>query len=332
MTFTESMLNDYAQPLSTTEDQHCKNAIRMVSTALQKLGFSSERSEISPLYSDTYAYAIRMKSADGYRRIKLFVQGSYANNTNVRTKSDVDIAVIQEEVFRTEYRGATSIFPQKDEDYRFSIVPRATKSFKDEVQDCLEAVFGRDVERKDKSIKVHGNTYRKDADTVPCLRYRDYRKDYNKDPENYIGGIVIYSDAGETIINYPEQHIENGREKNRNTNHHYKKMVRIIKKMRYLMIESGNAYYTSAAEGVSSFVLESLLWNIEDHWYLCNCTAYSKVYAFNQLIALLKSKKDSFGVYKEANGIKPLCPDSGAQTKLCAFIDALDSFYSYTYE
>ena len=40
----------------------------------------------------------------------------------------------------------------------------------------LEHKFGSDVERKNKSIKIHGNTYRKDADSVPCRRYRDYRK------------------------------------------------------------------------------------------------------------------------------------------------------------
>ncbi len=329
MKFTETMLNGYAQPLSETENQQCKNAIRMVSSALQELGFTSEEDEIRPLYPDTYAYAIRMKSTGGHRKIKLFVQGSYANNTNVRTKSDVDIAVIQEEVFRTEYREASSPHPQKDEDYGFSTVPRAAKSFKDEVQECLESTFGKDVERKNKSIKVHGNTYRKDADTVPSRRYRDYRKDYHKDPENYIGGIVIYSDEGETIINFPEQHIENGRAKNNNTNYHYKKMVRIIKKMRYLMEESTNTHYSSAAKGVSSFMLESLLWNVDDQWYITNCSTYRKVFAFSQLISLLKTRKSSFASYKEANGIKPLCANADSQRKLCAFIDQLDSFYEY---
>ena len=29
------------------------------------------------------------------------------------------------------------------------------------------------------------------------------------DPNNFIGGITIYSDKGERIINYPEQHINN---------------------------------------------------------------------------------------------------------------------------
>lgn len=329
MKFTETMLDSYSQPLSAKEDQLCQNAIRMVSDTLKRLGFTDDGKAISPLYSDTYAYSIHLRSTSGYRKIKLFVQGSYANNTNVQGQSDVDIAVVQEEVFTTEYRSASSAYPQSDADYNFTAAAIPAKTFKDEVQECLEYKFGSDVERKNKSIKVHGNVYRKDADTVPCQRYRDYRKDYSKNPENYVGGIVIIPDHGSRIINYPEQHIANGRSKNIATHLHYKQMVRIMKKMRYLMEESYHKPYVSAAKGVSSFMLESLLWNIEDKWYLDNCETYRKVYAFQRMINLLKDSKGSFRVYKEANGIKPLCEDDVAYTNLCTFIDQLSLFYDY---
>ena len=328
MKFTESMLDSYSQPLSATEDQHCKNAIRMVSDSLKRLGFTDDGKDVSLLYPDTYAYALQLRSTTGSRNIKLFVQGSYANNTNVRTQSDVDIAVIQEEVFITEYRSAGTIYPQADADYGFISVPAPSKTFKDEVQECLINKFGSDVERKNKSIKVHGNTYRKDADTVPCKRYRDYRNDYSKNASNYVGGIVIVPDKGAQIINYPEQHIANGRSKNVSTHHHYKKMVRIMKKMRYLMEESNYSPYVTAASGVSSFMLESLLWNVEDQWYLENCI-YRKVFAFKLLLTHLVNAKGSFKDYKEANGIKPLCETDEAYKNLCVFIDTLSSFYDY---
>ncbi len=165
----------------------------MVRDALKPLGFTDDGKDIRTLYSDTYAYSLELRSLTGSRRVKLFVQGSYANNTNVKTQSDVDIAVVQEEVFRTHYR-TSQYYPQSDADYGFTTAPTASKSFKDEVQECLEQKFGSDVERKNKSIKVHGNTYRKDADTVPSLRYRDYSGDYRKDASNYVGGIVIFPD------------------------------------------------------------------------------------------------------------------------------------------
>ena len=256
----------------------------MVADALKTLGFTDDNAAITPLYTDTFAYSLQMRRSSDSRNIKLFVQGSYANNTNVRTESDVDVAVIQEETFLPEYR-KDSVYPQSGADYGFTPAPAAAKTFKDEVQEALKCKFGTDVERKNKSIKVHGNTYRKDADTVPCRRYRDYRQDYRRDVSNFVGGVVIYPDNGGMIINYPEQHIANGRKKNSDTNHHYKKMVRIMKKMRYLMEDSYITAYSSAAKNVSSFMLESLLWNIEDSWYLKYCGAYRKVFAFSQLIA-----------------------------------------------
>ena len=83
-------------------------------------------------------------------------------------------------------------------------------------------------------------------------------------------------------------------------------MVRIMKKMRYLMEDSYNTAYSSAAKNVSSFMLESLLWNIEDSWYLTYCGTYRKVYAFSRLIATLQNRKNDFWGYKEANGIQEL--------------------------
>ena len=305
MKFTESMLTNYSQPLSATEDGQCKNAIRMVADALKTLGFTDDNAAITPLYTDTFAYSLQMRRSSDSRNIKLFVQGSYANNTNVRTESDVDVAVIQEETFLPEYR-KNSVYPQSGADYGFTPAPAAAKTFKDEVQEALKCKFGTDVERKNKSIKVHGNTYRKDADTVPCRRYRDYRQDYRRDASNFVGGVVIYPDNGGMIINYPEQHIANGRKK-----------------------DSYITAYSSAAKNVSSFMLESLLWNIEDSWYLKYCGAYRKVFAFSQLIATLQNRKNDFWGYKEANGIKELCPKPSDYTNLCNFIDQLASFYEY---
>ena len=325
MKFTESMLTNYSQPLSATEDGQCKNAIRMVADALKTLGFTDDNAAITPLYTDTFAYSLRMRRSSDSRNIKLFVQGSYANNTNVRTESDVDVAVIQEETFLPEYR-KDSVYPQSGADYGFTPAPAAAKTFKDEVQEALKCKFGTDVERKNKSIKVHGNTYRKDADTVPCRRYRDYRQDYRRDASNFVGGVVIYPDNGGMIINYPEQHIASGRKKNNDTNHHYKKMVRIMKKMRYLMEDSYITAYSSAAKNVSSFMLESLLWNIEDSWYRTYCGTYRKVYAFSQLIATLQNRKNDFWGYKEANGIKELCPKPSDYTNLCNFIGSVGFF------
>lgn len=322
MKFTENDLKLYAAPLSETENQKCLNAIGMVRDALKNLGFTDDGKNIRKLYDDTYAYSLDMRSISGDRKVHLFIQGSYANNTNVRTQSDVDIAVVQEEIFTTEYRPSASLYPQSDSDYGFTVAPAAEKTFKDEVQECLEYKFGSDVERKNKSIKIHGNTYRKDADSVPCRRYRDYRRDYQKDANNYIPGVVITPDHGSIIINYPEQHIANGRKKNNDTNRYYKKMVRIIKKMRYLMCEYGY----EEAEQVSSFGLESLLWNLPNSLFI-KCTIYR--YTFGGIVNYLYNHKEELEYYKEANGIKILCPTLKDIMNYKNFIDGLYEFYEY---
>ena len=61
MKFTESMLTNYSQPLSATEDGQCKNAIRMVADALKTLGFTDDNAAITPLYTDTFAYSLRIR-------------------------------------------------------------------------------------------------------------------------------------------------------------------------------------------------------------------------------------------------------------------------------
>ena len=319
--FRESDLKLYAAPLSESENQLCLNAITMVRDALKNIGMTDDNNPIKKEYENTNSYSVSMKNESTGKSIKIFLQGSYANNTNVRNESDVDIVIVEEDTFRTEYR-TNSIYKQSHENYDFSVAESTPQSFKDEVQACLVFSFGRDVERKNKSIKIHGNYYRKDADTVPCRRYRDYRNDYENNVENYIGGIVIYPDDGGEIINYPEQHLHNGVIKNNNTNFYYKKMVRIIKKMRYLMEEQG----IQSSQLVSSFGLESLLWNIPNEIFKKH-SIYR--YLFSKVVDYLFENKDELSSYKEANGIKPLCPLAVDVDNYIKFIDDLHAFYEY---
>jgi len=324
MKFTEKMLQDYSAPLSKTEDEKCKNVIGMIRDALKGLGFSDGGRSISPLFEDTYAYNLELNTPDYDKKVKILIQGSYANNTNVKGKSDVDVAVILESTFRVKYRSDSSSYPQHDADYGFGTSTYTVKQFKDDVEVCLKKKFGSDyVERHNKSIKIIGNSYHNQADTVPCQRYKDYSGDFRKDSSNYIGGIAVYPDNGGMIINYPEQHIHNGAIKNTTTGHRYKKQVRIMKKMRYLMSD----YRYQEAEKVSSFGLESLLWNIPDEVY----ERYSLLgFNFDEVLNYLGNHDISN--YKEANGIKPLFERQIDKQNYISFLIALRRFFEYDYE
>lgn len=318
MKFTEENLKDYATPLSETEDMKCKNAINMVRDALKELGFSDDGRGIQLLFEGTSSYSLNLRSNQGNREVKIFVQGSYANNTNVRQNSDVDVAVILESTFIPKYRpGITGV------NYGFGSSSDNIKVFKDDVQSALEKKFGKDkVERKDKSIKVSGNKYRVDADTVPATRYRDYSNDYLINESNYLSAIYIVCDSGKVIINYPEQHIINGKKKNIDTSYYYKKMVRIIKKIRYIMLDYGLA----SANNVSSFGLESLLWNIPNDIFK---KYHIYKYQFDEIVKYLVSNEHNFSNYKEANGIKPLFEDETKIEYYKKFIHDLKKFYQY---
>ena len=257
MKFTEEQLKRYAAPLSETENEKCLHAIKEIRDALKKLGYSSDTDIVLPLESDTYAYSTTLKKAYSTEEIQIFIQGSYANNTCVRGESDVDIAIIRRDMY--EYAFGKTFVPYV-ENFKKKM---EGKIFKDNVEMVLRSEFSSSVHRKNKSIKVDGNTYRKQADTVPSFAMRYYSKSEESNFSDYIEGITIYADDGEIINNFPKQHITNGKAKNVRTNHYYKKMVRIMKKMRYEM----EKHYYSSASKVSSFGLESLLWNLPDELF-----------------------------------------------------------------
>lgn len=319
MKYTEKQLNRMASPISQSEDEKCKNAIRMVRDAMKNLNYTDDGKEIRSYVADTYSYVLDLRQKYTDKKITLLVQGSYANKTNISTESDVDVAVILESTFMPKYRSGIT-----GSNYGFIDGTFSVSELKDEVQEALNKHFRyQGIERHDKCIKVIGNTYRVDADVVPAYRFRDYSDDYNYDAENYVGGIEIRPDSGGRIINYPEQHIKLGIAKNKITKYNFKKCVRIIKNMREDMGERG---YMIPSK-ISSFGLESLLWNVEVPAY----TKYPSIlrYTFDEVVSFLKKDFSNFGTYTEVNGIKPLFSDGATQNVYQKFIGDLYNFYEY---
>lgn len=322
MFFSEEQFKKFSAPLSKTEDEKCKNAIREVRDALRQLGFVENRQGITRMIEDSSAYQIRMQNDGTGERVTIFLQGSYANNTNIKAESDVDVAVVREDRFNTLYR-ITQPSPQSNSTFGIVDLDPESPSFKDRVQRCLEDSFPGQVKRHNKSIKVSGNTYRKDADTVPAYRYRNYTSNYSDSADDYIGGIKINPDRGDAIVNYPEQHISEGRKKNVATKHSYKRQVRIMKSVCKEMAEVG---YLSAQQ-MSSFGLESLTWNIPDEVF----NRYTTLkFIFDEVVKYLVAHSQSFENYKEANGIKTLCKNNEELQNVKQFVIDLSAFFEYT--
>ncbi|BFK23792.1 nucleotidyltransferase [Massilimicrobiota timonensis] len=228
--FSEETLKSWYKPASETEDTKINNVINMIKKAIQ--------------------------SSDEFDSLKyeIFVQGSYGNNTNVRVNSDVDVNVMLTSTFFTCYPEG-----KNDADYSFSEGTISYSDYKERVIRALKKKFGADsISLGNKSVKISSNSYRVNADCVISMQYRNYNVINSTNPNNYVEGIKYFANDGKTVINYPKEHIENGNSKNVATNHQYKKLVRIFKRVRNKMSEEG----LIEKDKITSFLVECLVWNI----------------------------------------------------------------------
>lgn len=225
---SEDQLKIWASSPSETEEDKCRNAVYRVTTAINR-AYGSD--------------------------VSIFLQGSYKNRTNVRKDSDVDIVVRHNRY----YFGDTTSLTEEDKK-AFNEIPNSSftfADFKNGVQSVMEQEFGSsEVERKNKCIRVNGSSYRVNADVIPCFLHKRLITTTSASVE----GIEFLSDYDGKIHSFPEQHYDNGVQKNKLTTGSYKGIVRILKNARNLLIDEG----TIAKDAISSHFLECLVWNVPD--------------------------------------------------------------------
>jgi hypothetical protein len=179
----------------------------------------------------------------------IYAKGSYANNTNVRADSDVDIAVQCHEAMY--YQEATLGLAASGNSYEGIWTPSKLRY---ELQSALQKKFPEQVDSKGSTaFRIHSSTARVDADVVPCFDYRYYMA-----TGAVRDGAKVFKKDGTSFINYPQQQLDNGRAKNARTNKRYKKAVRIMKRVENAM---------AAAElhrEVPSFFVECLVYDCPD--------------------------------------------------------------------
>lgn len=230
MNISEDTFSAWAQGPSKSEIERCENA----ETAVRKaVAADADLSKLD---------------------LTVFAQGSYKARTNVRQDSDVDVCVRYNGGFYDDYpEGKTRAdFGNLDGSLAFS-------DFKNVVGRALNKYFGSDaVARGKKAFDVHANTYRIDADVVPAYEYRYYTGRVNSDgTHHYHSGIAFYADENGRIVNWPKQTYVNGVSRNDDTGRRYKRIIRILKRLRNKMQEDK----IPEASNIASFLIESLVWN-----------------------------------------------------------------------
>ena len=180
--------------------------------------------------------------------LRVYAKGSYANNTNVRSDSDVDVAVECTEVQYWEESVKGNHTPGRS--YEGIWTPAKLRA---ELLSALKAKFPGQVDASGSTaIQINSNSARVDADVVPCFSYRYYLKSETRD------GTKIFKTDGSSIVNYPAQQMENGTAKNKRTGYAYKKGVRLLKRIENAMAEDGTF------RELPSFFMECLAYNCPD--------------------------------------------------------------------
>ncbi len=273
--FTEEQLNLMCRPASDSEENKLENAESILRKALS-----------ASMIVESSKYEI-------------FGQGSYANNTNIRLNSDIDINVCYTDAFYyrvPEGKTGSDYGHNNPVDYSF-------KFFKDDIERMLVEYYGRsEVVRKNKCITIKGNTNRIQIDVVPTWKFRRYDNENNR---NYVEGVVLYADNNQytQITNYPKQHLKNGVEKNAETLKRFKRLTRIFKNVRVKM--DNENYYKN--ENITSFLLECLVYNVPTVTYNNN----KNICVWNDILKdaicyLWNSTKEESDVYKNWGEVSEL--------------------------
>ncbi|MGB7582890.1 MAG: nucleotidyltransferase [Sedimentisphaerales bacterium] len=227
----EDKFRDWAKPPGRTEQDRCDNAASAIRNAIKASDKLRERN------------------------ITIFAQGSYRNNTNVRKNSDVDIGILCTDTFfcnplpEGRTRENLKIY---DATYQY-------EQYKNEVEEALVNYFGRYVvKRGNKAFDIHETSYHVEADVAAFFEHRRYFAD-----GTYLKGVELRTDKEDRrVINWPEQHYNNGTKKNADTGTRFKSIVRVLKSLSGEMTGAG-----IPAGDIPGYLIECLVWNVPNNQF-----------------------------------------------------------------
>lgn len=197
--------------------------------------------------------AIREHAAFNNCSLKVYAKGSYANNTNVRADSDVDIAVECTDVIYYDVAPYAKAPPSAPYDGIWT-----PEKLRTELVAAMKAKFPGYVDTTGAvAIQINSSSARVDADVVPCFSYHYYMP-FDECRE----GTKVFKKDGSSIVNYPAQQYEKGVAKNIATNYAYKRCARLLKRLENDMANKG------VYKELPSFLMECLAYNCPDRLFM----------------------------------------------------------------
>lgn len=196
---------------------------------------------------------------------EVFLQGSYGNDTNIYSESDVDIVIRLDSTFHHDLQKLPA-----DQAANFqAALPNATyryTEFKQAVEQALRDYFGEYAKPGDKAIKIIASGNRRNADVIVATQFRRYHRFLSISDQSFDRGICFFKPDGTRIVNYPKDHSENCTTKHQATNKNFKPLVRIVKNMRKRLVDDG----TIDKKLAPSYFIEGLLYNVPNEKFTNN--------------------------------------------------------------
>lgn len=227
----------------------------------------------------------------------VYAKGSYANNTNVRLDSDVDIAVQNHECLYYEYNNCEKPSEEKVSPYTGIWTPELWRA---EIMAALKAKFPGEVSGSGAvaiTIDEHDGT-RPDIDVVPSFDYVRYD---SSDKSVQHRGSKVFLKSGSSVVNYPQQQFDHGVAKNGRTNYRFKKFARALKSAENQLVAD------KSISDLPSYFMECLVWNVPDST-LMSGTGLSE--GFKSVLAWLWGELNEGNYnrtdWEEPNGLKYL--------------------------
>lgn len=215
--------------------------------------------------------ALAASAASQVRGCEIYLQGSYANSTNIRVDSDIDVVVQLNSTFSPGIHRLTDFEKSL---FHLEYPTNATYNWPELRRDVIAALVAYFGAAKintsgNKSIKLIGDASLSNTDVIPCLQYRNYNSFNLGVTHDYVEGMRFWTIRENTqVINYPKVHKANGEDKNaqHRTDEMYKDTVRVIKHIRRRLIDDHNFDGKKAP----SYFIESAVYNSLDQHFIGN--------------------------------------------------------------
>lgn len=229
--------------------------------------------------------------------VEIFVQGSYANGTNVRKDSDVDLVVqlklpLEEDVDRLNPE-ETELFYQ-----HYGPTDYGWEEFREDVLRSLREKFFVREGNKCIDITDMDSLLRVPADILPAIEFRRYLAFPSLAGEVYEEGVFFRDGTGHVIVNFPKQHLANGKAKDWMTGGRFKQVIRVFKNAR--------RHETAGIEkeAAPSYFLECLLYNVPNAAFWAPLSD-----AYRNCLTWLTAHSGTFDGFRCQNGLVDLFGD-----------------------